>query len=270
MVFSSQSKRNSHAAEAEKLAEEAVQKLVEIENCGHSVGNDTKFSVRQNRVSFLSSQKCYEELMELEGLQISEANVADLNISIANAARRVPSPDNFESVLSRYETALKIVKKIYPSDHPELLRVLQLIIGYLYQEHKIKDALPYAEEIMSFVNSLPRESDWFIKGLVSTLKVLSVFDPCRAYARLVDIFGNRWPSLHTLVIQKKEVDASAINEAVGCGGSEEHLLEVIEGLEKCFQVIFKRCSYEEWLTGNHQVNFCKRIVKMKHLVDDKR
>ena len=270
MVFSSQSKRNSHAAKAEKLAEEAVQKLVEIENCGHSVGNDTKFSVRQNRASFRSSQKCYEELMELEGLQISEANVADLNISIANAARRVPSPDNFESVLSRYETALKIVKKIYPSDHPELLRVLQLIIGYLYQEHKIKDALPYAEEIMSFVNSLPRESDWFIKGLVSTLKVLSVFDPSRSYARLVDIFGDRWPSLYTLVIQKKEVDASAINEAVGCGGSEEHLLEVIEGLEKCFQVIFRGCSYEEWLTGNHQVNFCKRIVKMKQLVDDKR
>ena len=270
MVFSSQSKRNSHAAEAEKLAEEAVQRLVEIENCGHSIGNDTKFAVRQNRASFRSSQKCYEELMELEGLQISEANVADLNISIANAARRVPSPDNFESVLSRYKTALKIVKKIYPSDHPELLRVLQLIIGYLYQEHKIKDALPYAEEIMSFVNSLPRESDWFIKGLVSTLKVLSVFDPCRSYARLVDIFGDRWPSLYTLVIQKKEVDASAINEAVGCGGSEEHLLEVIEGLEKCFHVIFRGCSYEEWLTGNHQVNFCKRIVKMKQLVDDKR
>lgn len=134
----------------------------------------------------------------------------------------------------------------------------------------MKDALPYTEEMIKFVNSLPKESDWFIKGLISALKVLSVFDPCNSYARLVDIFADRWPSLYTLVIQKKEIDASAINEAVGCGGSEEHLLEVIEGLGKCFSVIFRNCPYEEWLSGNHHVNFCKRVVEMKKLVVEKR
>lgn len=53
---------------------------------------------------------------------------------------------------------------------------------------------------MSFVNSLFREFDWFIKGLVSILKVLSVFDFCRVYVWLVDIFGNCWLLLYILVI----------------------------------------------------------------------
>ena len=273
MVSSSICKRNSsdgeNQAEAEKLAKEAAQKLIDLENNGSGIKNDIKYDVRRHRASFYEPKIYYEELLELEGLQISEAKIADLQICIANTEKQLSTEHyDFESVLRRYETALTHVRNIYPPDHPELLHVLQLITSHLYQNSKIQEALAYAKEILKFTNNLPKESDGFIKGLTIALLVVCVFDPYEAQARLIDILEDRWPSLYTLVMQEKKIDSSAIEDAVGHGGSDEHLHLVAKGLETCFQVISSYWSDEEWITGKYKLNFYLRISEMKLLVDN--
>ncbi|KAJ7393314.1 hypothetical protein OS493_006284 [Desmophyllum pertusum] len=92
-------------------------------------------------------------------------------------AENYVSACNFQSVLRRYENALKIARRIYPPYHHELLRLLQFITTLFYNEGKLHDAKPYAEEMLEICKKLPSSSDPYIKGMTSALHVITNLIP---------------------------------------------------------------------------------------------
>ena len=99
MVNTSVSKRNcstpEHYNEAKKLSENTVKKLNELEKTGAAIDPNIKYHVLRFRASFYVLEKQWEKnynaLLELEGLPLSDAQIVDLQMSIANAENYVIS-----------------------------------------------------------------------------------------------------------------------------------------------------------------------------------
>ena len=238
MVAASVNKKNcsdpGSYEEAKNLAQETVKKLYDLEKSGAIIQGEIKFKVLEHRATFYASEgqwkKNYDALLELESLNLSDANIVHLLILIGRAENFV-SACNFQSVLNRYEKALALARKIYPSDHPELLRALQFITCHLDNEGKVQQAKPYAEEMLEISKKQPRQSDFYIKGMSDALRVLSTFDHRRSEDMLLAILEERWPHVYNRATEgNMEPSEAPIIE----DGSHAHAAHVLEALLLCW------------------------------------
>ena len=225
--------------EAKKMAQEAVQKLSEMEKSGTVINPDIKFIVGEHMASYYALEyqweKHYKALLELEALPLSDDNWVTLQILIGRAENYI-SVSNFECALKRYEKALELARRIYTPDHHQLLRVLQFIAFHWQQEGNLLEARKYAEEMLPIAKKQPPTSDFYIRGITDALLILSHFDPRSAENTLFGIFEDRWPVLYKC-IQTGEVDGLIdTDEHVFHESSYNHAAMVLEGVIHCFQI----------------------------------
>ena len=245
MVSASIAKRNGNEyEEAKKLAQETVQKLAEMEKSGISIKSDTKYRVLEHMASYYALEgqwkKNYKALLELEGLPLSDETTVDLQILIARAENYV-SAGNFQCCLTRYLKALELARRIYPSDHCQLLLVLQFITVHFSNASKLHEAREYAEETLQIAKKQPPASDYYIKGITSAFSVLCHFDPHSAEDTLLCVLKDSWPLLYKS-IRSGEVDGHINNSD---GRSYEHAAMVLKGLMRCFVVMSSNSSTEQ-------------------------
>ena len=239
MLHASVSKRNclglQSYEESKTLADETVQKLRELEESGAIIDDDTKYRVLQHKASFYAMEgqweKNFKALLELEKLRLSDGCFVELQI-LTGRAENFLSSCNFKQVMERYQNALKRARRMYPPDKPLLLKVLQYIACHLYNERKLREAKPYADELVEISSSMPHESDWYLRGMTTALGILSSFETQKSEDMLLNILKERWPQIHKSVINGRlETNAITIE-----GGSDDHACEVLDHLFDCMKI----------------------------------
>lgn len=239
MLHASVSKRNclnlQSYEESKTLADETVQKLRELEESGAIIDDDTKYRVLQHKASFYAMEgqweKNFKALLELEKLRLSDGCFVELQI-LTGRAENFLSSCNFKQVMERYQNALKRARRMYPPDKPLLLKVLQYIACHLYNERKLLEAKPYADELVEISSSMPHESDWYLRGMTTALGILSSFETQKSEDMLLNILKERWPQIHKSVINGRlETNAITIE-----GGSDDHACEVLDHLFDCMEI----------------------------------
>ena len=239
MLHASVSKRNclnlQSYEESKTLADETVQKLRELEESGAIIDDDTKYRVLQHKASFYAMEgqweKNFKALLELEKLRLSDGCFVELQI-LTGRAENFLSSCNFKQVMERYQNALKRARRMYPPDKPLLLKVLQYIACHLYNERKLLEAKPYADELVEISSSMPHESDWYLRGMTTALGILSYFETQKSEDMLLNILKERWPQIHKSVINGRlETNAITIE-----GGSDDHACEVLDHLFDCMEI----------------------------------
>ena len=157
--------------EGKKLMDNVMQKLFEFEKSGVVIEANIKFQVLYQMANFFfvegEVKKCYNALLDLESLNlpISAANTAELQMRIAVV-------ENFGMIRKTSHRAMKAVelaKKIYSSDDPKLLRMLQYAGMILYDSGKLKESKIYAKEMRDISMTLPPWSDDIGCGMHSPL-----------------------------------------------------------------------------------------------------
>ena len=239
MLHASVSKRNclglQSYEESKTLADETVQKLRELEESGAIIDDDIKYRVLQHKASFYAMEgqweKNFKALLELEKLRLSDGCFVELQI-LTGRAENFLSSCNFKQVMERYQNALKRARRMYPPDKPLLLKVLQYIACHLYNERKLREAKPYADELVEISSSMPHESDWYLRGMTTALGILSSFETQKSEDMLLNILKERWPQIHKSVINGRlETNAITIE-----GGSDDHACEVLDHLFDCMKI----------------------------------
>ena len=252
--------------EAKKMAQEAVQKLSEMEKSGTVINPDIKFMVGEHMASYYALEYKWEEnykaLLELEALPLSDDNWVYLQILIGRAENYI-SASNFQCALKRYEKALKLARRIYTPDHHQLLRVLQFIAFHWQQEGNLLEARKYAEEMLPIAKKQPPTSDFYIRGITDALLILSHFDPRSAENTLFGIFEDRWPVLYKC-IQTGEVDGLIdTDEHVFHESSYNHAAMVLEGVLQCFQISNPSVKHAEKVRyDKSKGNLYRRIAEL--------
>ena len=252
--------------EAKKMAQEAVQKLSEMEKSGTVINPDIKFMVGEHMASYYALEYKWEEnykaLLELEALPLSDDNWVYLQILIGRAENYI-SASNFQCALKRYEKALKLARRIYTPDHHQLLRVLQFIAFHWQQEGNLLEARKYAEEMLPIAKKQPPTSDFYIRGITDALLILSHFDPSSAENTLLGIFEDRWPVMYKC-IQTGEVDGLIdTDEHVFHESSYNHAAMVLEGVLQCFQISNPSVKHAEKVRyDKSKGNLYRRIAEL--------
>ena len=252
--------------EAKKMAQEAVQKLSEMEKSGTVINPDIKFIVGEHMASYYALEyqweKHYKALLELEALPLSDDNWVTLQILIGRAENYI-SVSNFECALKRYEKALELARRIYTPDHHQLLRVLQFIAFHWQQEGNLLEARKYAEEMLPIAKKQPPTSDFYIRGITDALLILSHFDPSSAENTLLGIFEDRWPVMYKC-IQTGEVDGLIdTDEHVFHESSYNHAAMVLEGVLQCFQISNPSVKHAEKVRyDKSKGNLYRRIAEL--------
>ena len=264
MVSASVGKRNDkECEEAKKLAQETVQKLAAMEKCGIYIESRTKYRVLEHMASYYALEgqweKNYKALLELEGLPLSDETTVDLQILIARAENYV-SAGNFQCCLTRYLKALQLARRIYPSDHGELLRVLQFITIHFKNAGKLHEARKYAKESLQIAKKQPPASDYYIKGITSALSVMCFFDPHSAEDTLLCILEDRWPLLY------KSIRSGEVGGHIDTSDESSyfHAAMVLEGLMDCFIAMSSNPSTQQKKRklNKQKGHFYQRIAEM--------
>ena len=252
--------------EAKRLAQETVQKMAEFEKSGFVIKDDIKYCVLEHMASYYASEGKWEEnykaLLKLEGLSLSDKKVVNLQILIGRAENFV-SAGNFECVLNRHLRALELARRIYPSDHRELLRVLQFVAMHFYNDDKLQEARIYAEEMLQIAKKQPPASDFYLRGITSALTVIRYFDPYGAKNILCNILIDRWPDLYKDILigavtgvisdSKHEVDDS----------SHEHASMVLVELMMSFSAHLKIGSKLNKEEGHFYRSVAEKLVSLR-------
>lgn len=239
MVKASVSKRNcldlQSYNESRTLADEAVQKLLELEESGAIIEDDTKYRVLQHKASFYASEGKWEEnykaLLELEKLRLSAGCFVELQL-LTGRAENFQSSCNFKQVMKRYQKALKRARSMHPPDKPLVLRALQYIACHLFNEGKLLEAKPYADEMLEISTLMPQDSDFYIRGMNGALMILSYFENQKSEDILLKILEERWPQIHSGVINGRLETNATITE----DGSDDHACQVLDQLFDCMRI----------------------------------
>ena len=265
MVETSTSKRNCSSLEnykeAKELSKKTVQKLVELEESGTVINADVKYQVLKHRASYYALEgkweKNYKALLKLENLPLSsDVFIIDLQMCIGRAENFV-SACNFQSVLTRYEKALELARRTYPWNHPELLRLLQFITSLLYNEHKLAEAKPYAEEMLKICKELPSSSDHHIKGMTNALSVINEYDPLKAETLLLETLEDRWPHIYHEATNGYKLGCPSTAD----DGSDEHLAMVLNSVMECLLVV-ARWRIDRNILTTRKLHFYRRIAEI--------
>ena len=244
MVNIASKKRNclgsANYKEAKKLSQETVKKLNELEKSDAIIKDNIKYLVLTHRASYYAWEsqwkKNYDALLELQHLPMSDAEFVDLQIRIARAENNV-STGNFQRVLRRINKALECARRIYPLDHPALLRVLQFITVHFRNANKLEKAREYANEVLNIAKKYSPVSHYYITAIMNALSVLCSVDPHSAEDTLLGVLKDRWPQLYELCrggVVGKDMDTclDSVNDA-----SFDHAVMVLEGLMYCFVIM---------------------------------
>ena len=252
--------------EAKRLAQKTVQKMAEFEKSGFVIKDDIKYSVLEHMASYYASEgkwkENYKALLELEGLSLSDEKVVNLQILIGRAENFV-SAGNFECVLKRHLRALELARKIYPSDHRELLRVLQFVAMHFYNDDKLQEARIYAEEMLQIAKKQPPASDYYLRGITSALTVIRYFDPYGAKDILCNILIDRWPDLY------KDIQSGAVTEVISDSKHEvddssyEHASMVLVELMMSFSAHLKIGSKLSKEEGHFYRSVAEKLVSLR-------
>ena len=270
MTCAAISKRNvpgrENYDEAKTLAQETVHKMAEFEKSGFVIMDRVKYHVLEHIASYYASEgkwkENYEALLELEGLSLSDENVVNLQIMIGRAENFI-SAGNFECVLKRHLRALELARKIYPSDHHELLRVLQFVTMHFYNDDKLQEARVYAEEMLQIAKKQPPASDYYLRGITSALTVIRCFDPYRAENILCNILVDRWPDLY------KDIQSGAVARVISDSKHEvdessyEHASTVLENLMTCFNAHLNIGSKLSKQEGHFYRSVAEKLISLR-------
>ena len=249
--------------ESKNLAIETVQKLAEMEKSGVVLKPDIKYSVLDHMASYDALEGQWKEnlkaLLELEHLPISDEWTVQLQISIARAENHV-SASNFECALKRYQKALKLARRIYPSEHHELIRVLLCITDHFWNGRKAKEAVNYAKEMLKIAKKLPPTSDFYIKGITGALRVLCQFEPQNAENTLLCILEDQWPVMYKCI----QIGDTDLSERVIDESSHDHAGRVLEGLLNCVVPLFLNSGLplKNPEHAKRKANFYRSIAEM--------
>ena len=249
--------------ESKNLAIETVQKLAEMEKSGVVLKPDIKYAVLEHMASYDALEGQWKEnlkaLLELEHLPISDEKTVHLQICIARAENHV-SASNFECALKRYQKALKLARRIYPSDHWELIRVLLCITNHFYNGGKVNDAINYAEEMLKIAKKQPPTSDSYFKGITGALRVLCHSEPQNAEDTLLRILEDQWPAMYKCI----QIGDTDVSERVIDESSYDHAGMVLEGLVNCVVPRFLDYGFQpkNIILAISKGNFYRSIAEM--------
>ena len=247
--------------------------MAEFEKSGFVIEDDIKYRVLEHMASYYASegkwQPNYKALLELEGLSLSDEKVVNLQILIGRAENFV-SAGNFECVLKRHLKALELARKIYPSDHHDLLRVLQFVAMHFYNDDKLQEARIYAEEMLQIAKKQPPASDYYLRGITSALTVTRYFDPYGAKDILCNILIDRWPDLY------KDIQSGAVTGVISDSKHEvddssyEHASMVLVKLMMSFSAHLKIGSKLSKEEGHFYRSVAEKLVShRKKTYEDK-
>ena len=188
--------------EGKKLFDNVMQKLFEFEKSGVVIEANVKFQVLYRKADFFflggEVKKCYDALLELESLNlpISAANTVELQMRIAVV-------ENYGMVRKTSHRAMKAVelaKKIYSSDDPKLLRMLQYAGMILYDSGKLKESKMYAKEMRDISMTLPPWSDDMGCGMHSPLSYMYEVNHEVTKDVLLEILEYRCPHIYSCIL----------------------------------------------------------------------
>ncbi|CAH3038688.1 unnamed protein product [Porites lobata] len=188
--------------EGKKLMDNVMQKLFEFEKSGVVIEANIKFQVLYQMANFFfvegEVKKCYNALLDLESLNlpISAANTAELQMCIAVV-------ENFGMIRKTSHRAMKAVelaKKIYSSDDPKLLRMLQYAGTILYDSGKLKESKIYAKEMRDISMTLPPWSDDIGCGMHSPLSYFCELNHEVMKDVLLEILEYRCPHIYSCIL----------------------------------------------------------------------
>ena len=188
--------------EGKKLMDNVMQKLFEFEKSGVVIEANIKFQVLYQMANFFfvegEVKKCYNALLDLESLNlpISAANTAELQMRIAVV-------ENFGMIRKTSHRAMKAVelaKKIYSSDDPKLLRMLQYAGMILYDSGKLKESKIYAKEMRDISMTLPPWSDDIGCGMHSPLSYFCELNHEVMKDVLQEILEYRCPHIYSCIL----------------------------------------------------------------------
>ena len=190
------------ANEGKKLMDNVVQKLFEFEKSGVVIEADVKFQVLFHKANFFFAEreveKWYNALLELESLNLptSAANTAELLMHIAV----VENYGMKRKTGHRAMEAIELAKKIYSSDDPKLLRMLQYAGVVLYDSGKLKESKIYAKEMRDISMTLPPWSEDVGCGMHSSLSYLCELNHEVMKDVLLEILEYRCPHIYSCIL----------------------------------------------------------------------
>ena len=188
--------------EGKKLMDNVMQKLFEFEKSGVVIEADVKFQVLYHKANFFfvegEVEKWYNALLELESLNLptSAANTAELQMRIAV----VENYGMKRKTGHRAMEAIELAKKIYSSDDPELLRMLQYAGMVLYDSGKLKESKIYAKEMRDISMTLPPWSDDIGCGMHSPLSYFCELNHEVMKDVLQEILEYRCPHIYSCIL----------------------------------------------------------------------
>ena len=188
--------------EGKKLMDNVMQKLFEFEKSGVVIEADVKFQILYRKASYFfvegEVEKCYNALLELESLNlpISAANNAELQMRIAV----IGSKGMKRNTSHRAMKAVDLAKKIYSSDDPKLLRMLQYAGMILYDSGNVKGSKIYAKEMRDICTTLPPWSDDMGYGMHASLSYLCELNQEVMKDTLLEALEYRCPHIYSCIL----------------------------------------------------------------------
>ena len=188
--------------EGKKLMDNVMQKLFEFEKSGVVIEADVKFQVLYHKANFFfvegEVEKWYNALLELESLNLptSAANTAELQMRIAV----VENYGMKRKTGHRAMEAIELAKKIYSSDDPELLRMLQYAGMVLYDSGKLKESKIYAKEMRDISMTLPPWSEDMGCGMHSPLSYFCELNHEVMKDVLLETLEYRCPHIYSCIL----------------------------------------------------------------------
>ncbi|XP_078373399.1 uncharacterized protein LOC144657003 [Oculina patagonica] len=243
--------------EAKKLSDNAVKKLIELEESGVEVNVDVKFDVLLHSSTFYCWENQYEEyykaLLKLEELPISVDKFVELQLDIARTESYFLC--NPQSALRRYQNTLKIARVDYPSNVLSILTLLREISDLLCKAGKVQEAKPYANELWEICKKLPPTSTHYILGVMAAMSVKCCFDPQASEDILMDTLKRNWPHIYIIAASLPQPQVNVEEIAVG-DGSEITAVVFLSSMLECFFA----AREHNFLTSN--LNFYRTIAEI--------
>ena len=190
------------ANEGKKLMDNVMQKLFEFEKSGVVIEADVKFQILYRKANYFfvegEVEKCYNALLELESLNlpISAANTAELQMRIAV----IGSKGMKRNTSHRAMKVVDLAKKIYSSDDPKLLRMLQYAGMILYDSGNVKESKIYAKEMRDICTTLPPWSDDMGYGMHASLSYLCELNHEVMKDTLLEALEYRCPHIYSCIL----------------------------------------------------------------------
>ena len=231
-------KSNTEGIEkGKKLLDNVMQKLFEFEKSGVVIEANIKFQILYRKAKYFladgEEEQCYNALLELESLNlpISAANTAELQMFIAITENYFMKRKSSHRAIE----ALDLAKKIYSSDDPKLLQMLQSASVILYDSGNVKESKMCAKEMRDISMMLPPWSDDMGYGIHASLSHFCESNHEDLKDILLESLEYRCPHIHSCALD------GYVNNCIPYldDGFEDFLDIDLRWLMKCFSIALR-------------------------------